>query len=130
MFGLFGSRQATQGGGALGGEGPQISAADAVRLCESGALLLIDVREGGEVAQSGKARGAFHIPLMALPNRADPQAPGFDARLDISKPIAIYCATGARSAMAAHMLRRLGYTQVHNIGGFGNWLAAGGQRET
>lgn len=105
---------------------PALSLTDAVMRVAAGEILLIDVRDHGEVAQSGMARGAVHIPLMRLPMMADPRHPDFDARLAGGKPIAIYCASGARSGMAVNILHKLGHAEVHNLGGLRNWINAGG----
>jgi rhodanese-related sulfurtransferase len=92
-----------------------------------GEMLLLDVREAAELAASGKARGALHIPLGVLPLKADPQAP--DAFIRPGKPVAIYCAAGGRAGRAAEMLQSMGYGPVWNLGGLGDWVASGGQLE-
>jgi rhodanese-related sulfurtransferase len=94
-----------------------IAAADAVTV--------IDVREAAEVAASGQAKGALHIPLSLLAMRADPKGGAYDARIDPKKPVAIYCAAGGRAGMAAATLKSMGYEAI-NIGGFADWVAAGG----
>ena len=66
-----------------------------------GEITLVDVREAGEVRASGKAKGALNIPLGVLQLKADPSAP--DALLRPGKPVALYCASGGRSGMAAQM---------------------------
>ena len=96
-----------------------LSPAEAISRAAAGDLTVIDVREQSELAASGKASGALHIPLMRLPDRADPRHPDFLTELRPDRPIAIYCASGGRSASAEMMLRRLGYADVHNIGGLG-----------
>lgn len=103
---------------------------EAVRAAKEGKVTLIDVREHGELAMSGKAKGAIHIPLMRLPHMADPRHPDFHPDLQTDGCIAVYCATGARSGSAAMLLRQLGYGEVHNIGGLGHWVQAGGEVET
>lgn len=90
-------------------------------------IVLIDVRELGEVQASGKAKGALHIPLGVLALKADPSAP--DALLKPGLPVAVYCASGGRSGMAGQVLGRMGYAPVWNIGGLGDWQAGGGQVE-
>lgn len=105
----------------------QISGVDAVSGTKSGKLTLIDVREPGEVSKSGKARGALHIPLMTLNSKADPGNPDFHPDLDMDKPVVLYCASGARSQMAAKTLLKLGYQSVYNLGPLSNWSAAGGR---
>jgi len=106
-----------------------LSPKDAVEGARDGVITVIDVREQGEVAKSGKAAGALHIPLTRLRDMADPRHPDFHARLDEKAQIALYCASGARSSSAARTLRQLGYEDVHNIGGLGHWVQAGGAIE-
>lgn len=100
---------------------------DVVTQVASGALTLIDIRDPGEIAASGKAEGALAIPLVALRMKADPASPECDPALKTDKPIAIYCASGARSGMAAQMMRQMGYENVTNLGGLHHWLKAGGK---
>ena len=106
---------------------PALPLSDAVSRVAAGETLLLDVRDHAEVAQTGKAKGAVHIPLMRLPTMADPRHPDFDKRLTGDKPIAIYCASGARSGMAMNILQKLGYAETHNLGGLRDWMSAGGQ---
>ncbi len=105
----------------------QLSAADAIKLVADDEMVLIDVRDINEVNQTGRAEGAIHIPLMMLRFQADPRNPDFNKALDVNKKVGVYCATGARSGMAAQMLGQLGFTDVHNIGGLQSWYAAGGK---
>ena len=106
-----------------------LSVAEAVRRVADGTMTLLDVRNADEVARSGKAAGAVHVPLTLLPMRADPRSPDFDARLAPDHPVAVYCASGARSGQAVQVLQRLGFAEAHNIGGFGDWVRAGGATE-
>ena len=92
----------------------------------AGTLTLVDIRDAAELTRTGQAKGALHVPMVRLPMVADPRTPDHDPRLAPDRPVAIYCATGARSAMAARLLRRMGHAEVHNIGGLGDWVAAGG----
>lgn len=110
-------------------DGNTLSPQDAVRGAQDGTVTVIDVREPGEVAASGKARGARHIPLMRLRDMADPRHPDHDGALKPDARIALYCASGSRSDSARTLLRQMGYTDVHNIGGLGHWMRAGGQIE-
>lgn len=100
--------------------------ADIAARVARGEVALVDVRETAEVRASGLATGALNIPLALMPHRADPRHPDHDKRLNPEKPVALYCASGARSGMAAQLLHRLGYAEVHNLGGLGDWVAAGG----
>lgn len=105
---------------------PRLSAADAVHRVKAGDLILIDVRDGNELAASGRAEGAQHVPLALLKMKCDPSSPECLAGLSPEKPVALYCASGARSQMAAQMLGAMGYAEVYNIGGLHDWHAAGG----
>ena len=107
----------------------RMSPQDAVSGAQNGSITVIDVREHGEVAASGKAAGALHIPLIRLRDVADSRHPDFHKSLNTQGKIAVYCATGVRSMSAARMLRQLGYDDVHNIGGLGHWVKAGGALE-
>jgi rhodanese-related sulfurtransferase len=89
-------------------------------------MLLVDVRERGELAATGTAKGAIHVPVSLIALKADPKAPDHDKRFNLDKPIAVFCASGGRSGMAAQTLQRMGY-KAYNLGGFGNWVQSGGQ---
>ena len=54
---------------------PAISAADAAALVEKQGALIVDVRDGTEVAASGKAKGAVAVARGSLESRADPNSP-------------------------------------------------------
>ena len=105
---------------------PAFSAAEAIAEAEAGRMIVIDVRGHDEVARSGKAKGAVHIPLMLLEARADPRHPECLEVMKEGRPIGVYCASGNRSGMAVQALQRLGHQNVQNIGGLSDWLAAGG----
>ena len=88
-------------------------------------VVLIDVRDAPEVAQSGKIRGALHISRGMLEFRADPATTYHNPLLQREKTIVLYCASGGRSALAGKALRDLGYTSVYNAGGFTSLVDAG-----
>lgn len=106
---------------------PALPLPEAIARAGAGEVILIDVRDHAELAQTGQAKGALHIPLSRLPMVADPRHPDFDPRLSGGEPIAIYCASGARSGMAANVLKKLGYSETHNLGGLRHWIEAGGE---
>ncbi|HAP44182.1 MAG: hypothetical protein A2087_12730 [Spirochaetes bacterium GWD1_61_31] len=73
--------------------------------------LVIDVRTPGEFS-GGHYKGARNIPLDSLNGQL--------AKLGATdKPLIVYCASGARSAQAAQLLRRAGFVDVTNAGGLG-----------
>lgn len=108
-------------------KGPKLAITDAIEQVAAGTLILIDVRDIRELAQTGKADGAIHLPLMSLQMKADPSSPEVAPQLDIDTPVAIYCATGARSGMATRKMLKMGYKTVHNLGGLSHWTRAGGK---
>ena len=108
---------------------PKITAADAARLVDHAGAVIVDVRDGTEVAASGKAKGAIAVPRGSLESRADPESPNHNPALRKDRPVILYCAGGGRAALAGKTLKDLGYTEVHNLGGFKDWVAGGGAVE-
>ncbi|HQY43770.1 MAG TPA: rhodanese-like domain-containing protein [Paracoccaceae bacterium] len=106
-----------------------LSMPEAIERSQTGALTLIDVREAGEIAQTGKAKGALHVPLAMVPLKCDPKSGCLPKGLDPAKPVGVYCASGGRSGMAADKLRAMGFATVYNLGGLRDWVAAGGETE-
>ena len=43
--------------------------------------------------------------------------------------ILVYCAAGARAALATKTLMDIGYKDVFNLGGFKEWVESGGEIE-
>ncbi|MGA7174061.1 MAG: molybdopterin-synthase adenylyltransferase MoeB [Candidatus Dormiibacterota bacterium] len=90
-----------------------------IRLASDGGRQLIDVREPEEVAQ-GVLPDALLIPRGFLELRVESTIP------DRSTPIAVYCASGVRSLLAAKTLRSMGYSDVVSLqGGFNAWKDQG-----
>ncbi|MFN3576756.1 MAG: rhodanese-like domain-containing protein [Tabrizicola sp.] len=108
-----------------GQTGARPSIAEVADLVAQERMVLLDVREVAEAKASGIAKGARLIPLSILGLKADPKHP--DCELPQGLPIAVYCASGGRSGMAADALTRLGYGPVYNLGGLRDWAAGGGQ---
>lgn len=106
---------------------PKLSAADAQALIDKGDVLVVDVRDGTEVAQTGKVAGALHVSRGMLEFKADPESQYYDKAFEPGKTVLVYCASGGRSALAGKTLQDMGYKDVRNIGGFKDWVAAGGK---
>jgi hydroxyacylglutathione hydrolase len=84
---------------------------------EDPTLQIVDVREPSEWAE-GHIPGARHIPFYRLPERW--------TELDPSRPIALVCGAGTRSALAASLLRSRDFPRVYSVeGGMDAWRAAG-----
>lgn len=82
-------------------------------------LTVIDVRELDEWSQ-GRIKGSVHIPRGFLELRVEALVPQRD------QFIAVTCAGGTRSLLAARDLQELGYTNVVSVaGGFNGWKNAG-----
>jgi rhodanese-related sulfurtransferase len=108
---------------------PKITPAQAKEMIAKGNTLVVDVRDGTEVAASGKVAGAVHVSRGMLEFRADPESPYHDKNFAKDKSVVLYCASGGRSALAGKMLKDLGYDQVYNLGGFKDWAESGGAVE-
>lgn len=82
-------------------------------------FVLVDIREPDEFSQ-GSIEGARFIPRGILESNIPNHVP------DPSTEIILYCAAGARSALAALDLEKMGYSRVSSLaGGFGKWKAEG-----
>jgi molybdopterin/thiamine biosynthesis adenylyltransferase/rhodanese-related sulfurtransferase len=82
-------------------------------------FILLDVREKDEV-RAGYIDGAVTIPRGFLEFQAAGQIPNTD------KDVVVYCAGGARSLLAAKVLRSMGYDRVSSLaGGITRWRDAG-----
>lgn len=97
----------------------EISSAELEARLGNGGFTLVDVREADEHSQ-GAIEGAKLIPRGLLESNVPLHIP------DSATEIIIYCAAGARSALAAKALRDMGYERVSSLsGGFGTWKAEG-----
>ena len=98
---------------------------DAVMNGNGRGPLLVDVREQHEFEES-HIPGAVHVPRGHLESRIE------GAAGDKSQPVVLYCASGNRSALAAHTLEQLlGYRDVASMtGGITLWKDRGYEVET
>ena len=84
------------------------------KIAEQG-IQFVDVRTAGEF-NTGYINGAVNIDFLS---------PDFQTKIlsfDKSKPIAIYCQSGARSGKASRVMVELGFVEVYDlIGGYSNW---------
>ena len=93
-----------------------ISAPDARAAALAGSVIIIDVRSPREWRQTGVPSGARTV---TIDNRNGIKA--FIAQMakavggDKSKPIALICAAGARSARALKILTAAGFTKIQNV---------------
>jgi rhodanese-related sulfurtransferase len=108
----------------------RIPARQAIEEAAQGACLVIDVREADELRASGRAKGAMHLPLSQIDQQGNPASGHYNKSLKAAAakglPVYVYCASGARSGMAAGKLTAMGHKNVANIGSLHEWAAAGG----
>ncbi len=100
MFGVFNQPQ-------------QIECPEARHMVQNHGAQLVDVRSPQEHAQ-GTLPGSVNVPLQIL-QQAHQQ-------LDKSKPVIVYCVSGARSAQAKSFLQSMGFDNVHNLGSIQKYL--------
>jgi rhodanese-related sulfurtransferase len=105
---------------------PSVDRAEAERLISEEGALVVDVRDGTEVAATGKVAGAHHIPRGMIEFRADPGSPLRNEALHPDRTVILYCAAGARAALAGKTLLDMGYRRVFNLGGLPEWIHEGG----
>lgn len=92
---------------------PFISGTQARQLMEEHGAIVVDVRNPNEFV-NGSIPGAVNMPLHVLPLRHE--------ELDKSRPIIVYCVSGARSAQAQGFLANMGYQNVNNVGNLQNFM--------
>jgi rhodanese-related sulfurtransferase len=89
------------------------------RVATNSGARLIDVREDDEW-RAGHAAGAEHLGKGIIERDIEATAP------DKSTELILYCGGGYRSALAADVLQRMGYTNVWSMaGGWKAWQDSG-----
>jgi len=84
---------------------------------------LIDVREDNEW-EAAHAAGAIHLGKGIIERDIEATVPDKDAEL------ILYCGGGYRSALAADVLQKMGYTNVFSMaGGWKAWKESGAEIE-
>tara|TARA_Y100000591_G_scaffold331231_1_gene364487 strand:+ start:867 stop:1250 length:384 start_codon:yes stop_codon:yes gene_type:complete len=98
-----------------------INTNEALNLFKENKCNLIDIRDIRELERDGKVENAVHIPRGMLEFWIDPNSQYFkEGKLDLKKEMVLFCAAGARSALAAKTLQDMGFEKVSHIeGGFG-----------
>jgi len=97
-----------------------INADEALKLVKENKCNLIDIRDIRELEKEGKVENAVHIPRGMLEFWIDPNSQYFkQGKLDMDKEMVLFCAAGARSALASKSLQDMGFKKVSHIeGGF------------
>ena len=94
------------------------------RLAANPDAKLIDVREDNEW-DAAHARGATHLGKGIIERDIEATVP------DKSAELILYCGGGYRSALAADVLQKMGYTNVYSMaGGWKAWKESGAPVES
>jgi hydroxyacylglutathione hydrolase len=95
----------------------QITPAETAAMVGRGEAAIVDVRGRAEW-EAGHVPGVPNIPVGYLADHVD--------ELPADRPLIVHCQGGARSAIAASVLRARGLTNVVNLaGGYAAWTQAG-----
>jgi rhodanese-related sulfurtransferase len=109
---------------------PSIDVSNAVSLINSGKAVVIDVRDGKEIDQSGTVKGALRIPRGMIEFVADPATDFYNEEISADKEVLVICGAGGMAALTGKTLVEMGYSNVRNLGGFSAWKDAGGPTES
>ena len=100
------------------GRASQVDPTAAIRLMNNDDAVVVDVRETADF-NKGHIKNAKNIPMSALKQELDSVATGKDM------PVLMYCRSGNISGKACRLLKRSGFTNVHNLaGGILGWQDA------
>ena len=98
--------------------------------------ILIDVREPGELQNTGKIPGSHNLPVKTAPDAFYLPPDEFEDRLGWQKPgdgdeVIFYCKAGVRSRAAAQLAQRAGFGgKVGEYpGSWDDWAGKGGKVE-
>jgi rhodanese-related sulfurtransferase len=93
----------------------------------AGEVLVVDIRSVDDRRRDGIVPGSLHVPRTVLEWRADPGSGWSNPHLARrERPVALLCAHGFSSSLAAASLVELGFDAAADVvGGFAAWLAAG-----
>ncbi|ETS82530.1 hypothetical protein PFICI_04406 [Pestalotiopsis fici W106-1] len=96
-------------------------------------IQIIDVREPGELASTGRIPGAKNIPITTSPDSFHITAEEFEDRFGFERPtpedeVIFYCKAGVRSRAAAGIAREAGWSKVGEYpGSWADWTGKGGK---
>ena len=93
-------------------------------------VVIIDVRDGKAIEETGTIQGALRIPRGFIEFAADESTDFHNNALSKDKEILVVCAAGGMAALTGRTLKEMGYERVYNIGGFSSWAEAGGPTES
>ncbi|RYP06001.1 hypothetical protein DL765_009649 [Monosporascus sp. GIB2] len=100
-----------------------------------GGVMIIDVREPSEVAETGRIPGSVNVPVASAPDSFHVPEDEFEDRFGFPRPprdaeLLFYCKAGVRSRAAAGVARDAGWSRVGEYpGSWSEWFARGGKVE-
>ena len=109
---------------------PKMSYDEALAKHGDDNVVIIDVRDGKAIDETGTIAGALRIPRGFIEFAADDATPHYNSALSKDKEILLVCGAGGMAALAGVTLGEMGYGNVYNIGGFSAWKDAGGPVES
>lgn len=109
---------------------PRLSVEDAMAKHGGDNVVIIDVRDGKAIDETGTIAGALRIPRGFIEFAADETTDFHNADITKDKEILVVCAAGGMAALTGRTLTEMGYDKVYNIGGFSAWKDAGGPVES
>lgn len=109
---------------------PRLSVEDAMAKHGGDDVVIIDVRDGKAIDETGTIAGALRIPRGFIEFAADETTDFHNAAITKDKEILVVCAAGGMAALTGRTLNEMGYDKVYNIGGFSAWKDAGGPVES
>ena len=100
------------------GKANQMDPTAAIRLMNNEHAVVLDVREATDF-NKGHIKNAKNVPMSSLKGQLESLAKHKD------KPVLAYCRSGNQSGRACRMLKRSGFSNVHNLaGGILSWQDA------
>ena len=107
-----------------------VTAEQAIAEAKRSDVVIVDIRDPREIEREGRIPNSFHAPRGMLEFWVDPESKYHKPVFAQDKRYVLFCAAGARSALATQTVQRMGLEPVAHIGGgFGAWKAAGGPVE-
>lgn len=98
-------------------------------------VLVVDVREPGELKSTGRVPGAVNIPVTSQPDSFHISEEEFEDRFGFPRPardqeVVFYCKAGVRSRAAAGLAKDAGWSKVGEYpGSWLDWAEKGGKVE-
>ena len=99
-------------------KGNQMDPTAAIRLMNNEHAVVLDVREATDF-NKGHIKNAKNVPMSSFKNQLD------SLEKHKEKPVLAYCRSGNQSGRACRILKRSGFSDVHNLaGGILSWQDA------